>query len=210
MVYSLQMIYQGDVMARPSMAKQRQEEILDALETCILEKGIQATSLEYLAETAKMKRTILRHYIGNRDEIICALSARWSDLYQQQWQETLAWLPENDRVNALIDMLFSARNDQYVKNTMIGEALFGEAKRLDRVKVDIQKNMDDFIQVFVSQLTLDNPKAEHDKIELVAHGIHANYLMAESLLLLEMPSEIEMLKQVSLLLASSFEIQTIK
>jgi len=197
-------------MARPSMAKQRQEEILDALEICILEKGIQATSLEYLAETAKMKRTILRHYIGNRDEIICALSTRWSKLYQQQWQETLVWLPEHDRVNALIDMLFSARNEQYVKNTIIGEALFSEAKRLDRLKVDIQKNMDDFIQVFINQLTLENPRAEHDKIKLVAHGIHANYLMAESLLLLEMPNEIKILKQTSLLLASSFEVQLTK
>ena len=65
-------------MPRPSMANQRREEILDALERCILEKGIQATSLEYLADKANMKRTILRHYIGNRDDIICALSQRWS------------------------------------------------------------------------------------------------------------------------------------
>ena len=71
-------------MARPSMAAQRIEEILDALEICILQNGIQASSLENIAETAGMKRTILRHYIGNRDDIICALSARLKDKYTAQ------------------------------------------------------------------------------------------------------------------------------
>ena len=181
-------------MARPSMAGQLREEILYAVEICILEKVIQATSLEYLAETAKMKRTILRHYIGNRDDIICALSARWSGNYQAQWEETLNWLPGTARLESLIDILFSPRSEEYVNNTIIGEALFSEAKRLEAVKQDQKKNMTEFINIVNNELTNQFAKSDKTKINLVAHGIHANYLMSESLLPLGMTDEIEQLK----------------
>lgn len=192
-------------MARPSMAGQRREEILDALEICILEKGIQATSLEHLAETAKMKRTILRHYIGNRDEIICALSARWTEKYNQQWQDALAWLPNKYRADALIDILFSSRSSEHINNTIIGEALFSEAKRLPEIKADQEKIMAEFNRHLVAVLTSQFSHAAAEKIELVAAGIYANYLMSESLLPLALLDEVLKLKKSTLLLISTLE-----
>ncbi|SFC12886.1 TetR/AcrR family transcriptional regulator [Pseudoalteromonas denitrificans] len=189
-------------MARPSMAGQRREEILDALEKCILEKGIQATSLEYLAETAQMKRTILRHYIGNRDEIICALSSRWAKVYQSQWQEVILLLPKIKRVEALIDILFSPRTNEYINNTIIGEALFSEAKRLAPIKLDQKNNMKQFIEILNVELKLQFPKLADDKLDLISHSLHANYLMSESLLPLGMENEVEKLKKASYLLIS--------
>lgn len=190
-------------MARPSMAGQRKEEILDALEVCILEKGIQATSLEYLAETAKMKRTILRHYIGNRDEIICALSARWTAAYAQQWQDTLTWLPTNNRADALIDILFSSRSSEHINNTIIGEALFSEAKRLPEIKLDQEKIMAEFTAHLITELISQYPSATSETVELVAVGVYANYLMSESLLPLAMIDEVIKLKKSTLLLIST-------
>jgi AcrR family transcriptional regulator len=189
-------------MARPSMAGQRREEILDALEICILEKGIQAASLESIADTAKMKRTILRHYIGNRDDIICALSERWTKKYSQQWQETLTWLPTSNRSEALIDLLFSTRSKDVINNTIIGEALFYEAKRLTPIKDNQKQIMQELIQILINEFSSQYPATEHEKIELIAYGIYSNYLMSESLLPLGMFDEIYKLKQSSLLLSS--------
>ncbi|MBE0370385.1 TetR/AcrR family transcriptional regulator [Pseudoalteromonas aurantia] len=189
-------------MARPSVAGQRREEILDALEVCILEKGIQATSLENIAETAKMKRTILRHYIGNRDDIICLLSERWRDKYTQQWQELLTWLPSSNRAEALIDSLFSSRSKESINTTIIGEALFSEAKRLAPIKVHQQHIMQEFIQHLIHEFQIQYPDAESKRVELIAYGIYANYLMAESLLPLGLLDEIYKFKQTSVLLCS--------
>lgn len=189
-------------MARPSMAGQRCEEILDALEICILEKGIQATSLENIAETAKMKRTILRHYIGNRDEIICALSARWLQKYSQQWQEILTWLPQENRTEALIDSLFSTRSKSMINNTLIGEAIFSEAKRLDSIKEHQQAIMTEFIQHLTKELTKQYPASKPATIELVAYGIYSNYLMNESIIPLGMYDEAYKLKLSAKLLCA--------
>lgn len=192
-------------MPRPSMVNQRRGEILDAFEDCILDQGIQGTSLETLAERAKMKRSILRHYIGNRDDIICALSERWRAHYDKQWQETLAYLPASNRVGSLLNTLFAERDAEYIKGTLIGEAVFAEAKRLPQVKADIQYSMDRFMEILSDELKAEFPSAQADRINEVAHGIHANYLMSESLLPLGMLEDVKILKRASTLL-----IETLK
>lgn len=189
-------------MGRPSMAAQRVEEILDALEVCIIEKGIQATSLENIAEKAGFKRTILRHYIGNRDEIICALSRRWNKIYTEQWQELMAWLPSKDKTDSLIDSMFTIGTKDRVNRTIIGEAIFSEAKRLEPIKQDQEQVMAEFIVCCSQVLKNDHPYAADKKIDLVSHGIYANYLMAESLLPLKLVDQIHKLKETSKLLCT--------
>ncbi|NMP33128.1 TetR/AcrR family transcriptional regulator [Thalassotalea sp. M1531] len=190
-------------MARPSLAPQRIEEILDALEVCILKHGIQATSLESIAETAGMKRTILRHYIGNRDDIICALSKRWRDKYSDQWQQIVAWLPATNRSEAMIDALFTVGSADRVNATIIGEAIFSEAKRLSPIKEDQQHIMLEFHQHVSDALKVDYPDASDDKVSLVSHGIYASYLMAESLLPLKFIEQVHQLKLSTKLLCST-------
>lgn len=157
-------------MARPSMAGQRREEILDALEICILKTGIQAASLEVIAETANMKRSILRHYIGNRDEIICALSERWTKKYSSQWQELLNWLPNYNRTDALIDALFSTPNETSVNNTIIGEAIFSEAKRLEPIKLNQKKITEEFILHLTNEFTTLHPSVDDKIIEQIGRA----------------------------------------
>ena len=194
-------------MARPSMARQRREEILDALEHCILAKGIQATSLENIAETAGMKRTILRHYLGNRDDIIVALSERWSKKYSEQWLELLSWLPSIHRIDALVDSLFSSRSQEMINNTIIGEAIFSEAKRLTPIREHQQKTMQEFVDHFRNECSQQYPDTDQQRIELVAYGVYSNYLMNESLLPLGLFDEMYKLKQVSMLLCSQLSIK---
>lgn len=190
-------------MARPSMAAQRKEEILDALESCILKYGIQATSLENIADTAGVKRTILRHYIGNRDEIICALSKRWRGKYTEQWQQVTDWLPNKNRTIALIEALFTVGSTERVNATIIGEAIFSEAKRLDAIREDQQAIMYEFISFVSASILSDFPEAEPEKINLVSNGIYANYLLAESLLPLKFIEQVHQLKSSAKLLCTT-------
>lgn len=192
-------------MPRPSMAAQRIEEILDALETCILTYGIQATSLENIAETAGVKRTILRHYIGNRDDIICALSKRWREKYSQQWQQMFDWLPSKNKADALIDALFTVGSHERINATIIGEAIFSEAKRLAPIKQDQEDTMVEFHQYVSRALKSDFPEVCDDKLSLVCSGIYANYLLAESLLPLKIAEQVHQLKLSSKLLCTTLE-----
>ena len=187
-------------MPRPSMAAQRKEEILDALEACILQDSLEATSLEKLAEQAQMKRSILRHYIGNRDDIIIALSERYQRYYTDLWEQTLAWLPDKNRVPVLLEMLFEERNQAYINKSIVGDAIYAQAKRLGKVREHQLASMQESIQILSDEFRLAYPDAEPEKYGLVARGILSNYLQSESLLPLGQWDEIEKLKSVSLLL----------
>lgn len=203
-------------MPRPSMAAQRKEEILDALEACILQDSLETTSLEKLAEQAQMKRSILRHYIGNRDDIIVALSERYLNAYDEQWQATIACLPhsnvspnsadspalacENTRLLTLIDILFGERDQFYINKSIIADAIYAQAKRLTAVREHQQKSLNQSIEIISMELMKAQPNASSHKVDLVARGIMASYLHSESLLPLGYQEEIKKLKEVSLLL----------
>jgi AcrR family transcriptional regulator len=56
-------------MGRPSLAESRRAQILDAYEECVLQFGMEASSLEAIADQAGIKRSVVRHYMGNRAEL---------------------------------------------------------------------------------------------------------------------------------------------
>lgn len=196
-------------MPRPSMVAQRKEEILDALEQCILNDSLEATSLEKLAEQAKMKRSILRHYIGNRDDIIVALSERYLQYYEVQWQQTKEWLPSKNRLPMLIDILFGERNQEYIDKSIVGEAIYSQAKRLEKVRAHQLANMERSINCISEELNTAYPEVTKEKLNLVARGILAAYMNSESFLPLGLNKEIAELKQMCLMLIDSLEQRVI-
>ncbi|RLV61299.1 TetR/AcrR family transcriptional regulator [Parashewanella curva] len=193
-------------MARPSMVEQRRTEILDALEECILKQGLQDTSLENIADTAGVKRTILRHYIGNRDQIITALSERWRNIYSDQWLQAISQLPETDSIDTLLEMLFYIGSTEDNRDNIISHELFSESKRLEPVKLDQEQNMAEFIKHCSQILASEYPHANSDDIELVCYGIYANYLTSKSMLLLNLHDVTTKLIQSSKRLCDSLAV----
>ncbi len=63
-------------MPRPSIAAERREEILQAFETCALRKGLEATTLADVAEEAGLPRPLVRHFMGNRADMVSGLIER--------------------------------------------------------------------------------------------------------------------------------------
>ena len=59
-------------MGRPSVAAERRTQILDATIRCIGAHGVAGTTLDRIAEEAGMARGHVRHFAGNRDEILLA------------------------------------------------------------------------------------------------------------------------------------------
>lgn len=62
-------------MARPSVAAERTQQIIDATIRTIATHGITGTTLDRIAEEAGMSRGHVRHFVGNRDALL-AVTAR--------------------------------------------------------------------------------------------------------------------------------------
>lgn len=63
-------------MARPRLSDQRQEEILAAFEACVVRQGLEKTTLEDVAQAAGQQRSLVRHFAGNRSDMVAALIER--------------------------------------------------------------------------------------------------------------------------------------
>jgi TetR/AcrR family transcriptional regulator, transcriptional repressor of bet genes len=100
-------------MGRPSVAPQRRRQIVDATIQCMASHGVSGTTLERIADAAGMARGHIRHFAGNRDELLVD-AARVFFFGEGGWDETdIATLfrtdplvsPETDITGAL-DYLF--------------------------------------------------------------------------------------------------------
>lgn len=57
-------------MGRTSLAPERRVHILHAVISCMAQFGMKGTTLDRVADEANMARGHIRHYVGNRDEMI--------------------------------------------------------------------------------------------------------------------------------------------
>ncbi len=99
-------------MGRKSLANERREQILDAFEICIRQHGLEGSSLEKIAEEAGVKRAIIRHYIGNRDDLIEAAVLRIITGYREELVAAIENLPQDELILELLDYLFCADQDE--------------------------------------------------------------------------------------------------
>ena len=64
------------VMARPRIGDLRREQILVAFEACVIRSGLAQTTLADVAAEAGQPRSLVRHFIGNREDMVGALVDR--------------------------------------------------------------------------------------------------------------------------------------
>ena len=93
-------------MARPDLSAERSEQILDAFSRCVARSGLDAVSLEEVAGEAGVRRSIIRHYIGNRDDLVAAFLDRLEVHLQRQNDDMRTWFIANPGVGGLPHYLF--------------------------------------------------------------------------------------------------------
>lgn len=67
-------------MARPSKTDERREQIIEATLQTIAERGISSTTLDKIADTAGMSRGHVRHFVGNREQLLIDTARRFYEV----------------------------------------------------------------------------------------------------------------------------------
>ncbi len=167
-------------MARPSVKKERTEEILQAFERCAAQYGIEASTLERLAKESGLQRSLIRHYVGNRDDLIRALLKRFIKASTQQTKSLLNSLPDKNRARVMIDYLF---DDNYSDRNyaLVANALFSAAASIPYLAKPLRQSVDDFIHAIAQLLSETHPNSQLDTQMTIANGIVGLYFNVESM-----------------------------
>ena len=105
-------------MPRPTIAPQRREEILQAFEACALRKGLDATTLTDVAEEAGLPRSLVRHFVGNRDAMVSGLIERMFSRATQSIEQALS-RSESHRQADLVQLILTQSFADPISNKLM-------------------------------------------------------------------------------------------
>lgn len=77
--------------------------MLDAFIALVAEHGLEAVTLDRVAQAAGVQRPVIRHFVGNRAELIRQAVTRISELYEGEIREVVGDSPD---LATLLDTLF--------------------------------------------------------------------------------------------------------
>ena len=135
-----------------------------------------------------MRRSILRHYIGNRDELVDALADKVISDYRQETESVFTNVTDKERTRYLIDLLLPATAMGTTQQLLIIEALIGAAGEFPKVRKLVFEYIDDYIQLVAKQLKQISPGRGRQTYWDVAYGLVCISFNHESLQPLALPS----------------------
>lgn len=174
-------------MGRPSLAAERREQILDAVTTCIGEYGIEGTTLERVAEASGFSRGHIRHYLGNRDDMLTLCQHRLSARYVERMKDICDSAAPGARGPALVRLLFGREWSPSQDNAAIN-ALFWAAARDQTVRAGLRATYMAMERTAARALRADYPQAPASDCANTAYALLSLAFGHSSLLELSYPA----------------------
>ncbi len=155
-------------MGRPSLDLERREQIMTAFETCVIEFGLHKTTLQKVAEQCGLPRPLVRHFVGNRDQMVGLLLDRLVERADQDLARRYEQQPDLEKMldflfagafidpmsNQLVDQIWQlAYHDDEVKqqlNSMYGLLKTRLIEQMEREQLPNSSRFHDVAQTLIS------------------------------------------------------------
>lgn len=174
-------------MGRPDLTETRRAEILDAFERCVARYGLDGSSLELVAEEAGMKRSVVRHYVGNREDMIVALAERVTATWRKYLRQFVDSLGGEQRVEPLLEFLLPAKSPTGTEALLVIEGLIAAGEKHPEVRSLMSDYVEDVVSMTAKQLALAFPTAKRSDCWSVAYGVVSIWFNHDSLAPLHLP-----------------------
>ena len=167
-------------MARPTLKHERRTQILDAFEVCVSRYGVEGATLAKTADEAGLARPLVRHNIGNRDELLRALVDRYLNTSHDKMTALFDALPEENAAATLIEWLFDPLKSD-PKLVKVASALISASSADAYVAQKMRQWLDGFVSRLNDQLSGEFPHADPTEVAAVAAGVTGIYFNVEAL-----------------------------
>ncbi len=194
-------------MPRPSKKAERIEEILEGVETCITQYGIDGTTLDLIASATGLARPLIRHNLGNRDQIIETFLERYFVRSETETRLLEQALNEIESVEQLVKLIFVLEQEES-NSILVAQALNIAAANNEQLAAQLRDWTDNFTRILVNALTRLLPEASASACNDVAIGLVNLYLSAASYAPLNPGNNYERsMERVALILVKSLQQQ---
>lgn len=168
------------VMARPSLKNQRREQIINAAMQCVAHHGVSGLTLDKVAEIARLARPLIRHNVGNRQQLIQAVTQHFMASSSEKLNELKRYLPEDLPLTTAVDYLFDTKSSDTTL-MLVAEALIAESA-IDENIADVMRDwLMDFVENLKALIKQQFPETTKEKSAIVAAGITGIYFTVDSM-----------------------------
>ncbi len=174
-------------MGRPSMAAVRREQILDAVTRCVGEYGLEGTTLERVAEASGFSRGHIRHYLGNREELLEQFQQRLISRYVERMRQIIRETEPGKHGAALVGFLFGEEWGPGEDSAAIN-ALTWAAARDEKVRGYLRESYLSMEDTLACALRADYPHAPADECGTTAYTMLCLAFAHSTLLELSYPA----------------------
>lgn len=190
-------------MPRPSLKDVRSREILDAFLACVAKYGLDGSTLERIADQAGVQRTLLRHYLGNREDMVTRLMDHSLMRFMEMTQAMVEDLPSDDRWPALFERMFSTEIHE-PRSAAVFQALVAACEQYPHLKEPLMSFVLEFERTIAQEIRSYFKAASTEDCAIVASGVTAIYFGVDATLPISPPEFwIDRQKQAALLLVRS-------
>ena len=157
-------------MGRKSLAAERREDILNAFEHCILERGIQGSSFQHIAQVLGMDRNIISHYFGNREALVDAMTQRIVDEYDSHMNEALAHSEQSTGVMELVKTFYGEK-DSTERTEILWAEISAYATRSETVRDRLRQSYDKLFWAVGKALRREYPEVAKKQLQTAAYTV---------------------------------------
>ncbi|MEV6342686.1 TetR family transcriptional regulator [Actinoplanes sp. NPDC051851] len=170
-------------MGRPSMAAERTEQIMRATGRCLGKHGLAGTTLERVAEESGLSRSHVRHYVGNRDDLLRKYANWLFTGYEAEFIGRIAKAPEREKLPIAMDYLFSSGFLPISDDDTIIRELVAAGVADESIRATMQGHYSQAIQSVEEAVGAEYPSASPGARRSAAYGLWClamgNSMMAE-------------------------------
>ena len=158
-------------MGRKSLAAERREDILNAFEQCILERGIEGTSFQHIAQVLGMDRKMVSHYFGNREALVDAMTQRIIDTFDTYKNEALTQLEEAATVGDLVEIFHAHQQNSTERTEILWAEISAYAMRSQTVRDRLRRSYDKMFQAVGEVLEREYPDVPKHQLQTAAYTV---------------------------------------
>ncbi len=178
-------------MARPSKKHEHQRIILQAFTECIASKGLHATTLDDIALKSKMRRSLLRHNVGNRAELINQVAEYVSTKFEAIWHQQRTKHANDEGDEWLLITLFNNNPDEeYQALIPAFFSLLASAHRYPKVTQRLKQCFNVYVDDITHELSKRHPNVSENDCKQVSLGIVGIFFNWDSFMSLNLGEEI--------------------
>ena len=161
-------------MGRKSKAAERTTEILDAFEVLVRTRGLEGATLQRLAEQLGVRRGLVRHYAGNREDLVRAMVHRLISREREKTPTSWKGISRRMIVDETVRELFGPHTEEEAHTGLVIAALWKGLEHDSEVKVLLRELYDEYLAQVALALAHAFPKADEAHVMSVSHALLAN------------------------------------